>query len=107
MSITENYSQTLNKINDQDPSWRHFVKDFKSNIMASARVIELTPFQQRIYKYRLRDFLRENNYPMDLTWIIIWLNQLETELNFFKRSSLIIPDYQTITKIRNLFDASR
>ena len=107
MSLAEDFASMNNKINDQDTAWRHFLKDFKSNILATAKQVQLTPFQQRIYKYRLRDYLRENNLPVDLTWIIIWLNQMETELNFFKKASLIIPDYQTIVKIRNMFDGSR
>lgn len=65
-----------------------------SNLLAKATVIEVRDYSARIFRYRLRDFLYESKIPLDMTWVIVWLNNLETEHNFKNTPRLIIPNYQ-------------
>lgn len=93
-------------LNDTSSSWRIFLKDFRDSLLAKSRMIEIDPYKERIYRYRLRDLLYEHKLPVDITWIIIWLNNIDTENNFKKLTHVYIPDYNEIQRIRNLYDAN-
>lgn len=107
MSLSSSLKKKSNKVNDVNPEWRHFLKDFRNSLISSSKTIEINLYHARIFRFRLRDLLNENNLPYDCLWIIIWLNNLETELNFKDVTRLLIPDYNEIVRIRNLFDGSR
>ena len=99
--------RNLTKINDTSFSWRNFVKDFRNTILSTASVIELTPYYEIIFRYRLRDLLYEAKLPEDIAWIVIWMNNLKTEADFKYQERILIPDYNELLRIRNLFDGSR
>lgn len=99
--------RNMTKINDTNFAWRNFVKDFRNTILATAKMIELTPYNEMIFRYRLRDLLYEAKLPEDIAWIIIWMNDLKTETEFKSRDILLIPDYNELLRIRNLYDGSQ
>lgn len=107
MSLTTYLNRKITKIDDSDPGWRHFLKDFRDNLLKKCTVLEINSYSGRIFRYRLRDFLYESKIPLDITWIIVWLNNMESETNFKNMNSLLIPNYTEIERIRNLYDASK
>ena len=107
MSFSDTLRRTITKINDVDPNWRHFLKDYHSKILSTCTTIELSDYHSRVYEFRLRDMLRENQIPVDLTWVIIWINNLESEYNFSNITKILLPNYQELLRIRNLYDGSR
>lgn len=90
-----------------DAQWRHFLKDFRTKLIETGTYVYITAYDERVFRYRLKDYLLKISVPPDLSWIIIWLNNLETELNFVGVEKLVIPNYQEVARIRKLFDASR
>lgn len=99
--------RNLTKINDIDSKWRNFVKDFRNQILLSVTAIELSSYQELIFRYRLRDLLYEANYSEDIAWVVVWINDMKNECDFKDKEYLLLPDYNLLTKIRNLYDGSK
>ena len=99
--------RNMTKINDPSFAWRNFLKDFRNTILSTAKMIELTSYHEMIFRYRLRDLLYEAKLPEDIAWVVVWMNDLKTEAEFKFRDFIYIPDYNELTRIRNLYDGSQ
>lgn len=107
IKLTDILKTSITKINDPDPKWRNFVKDFRSTIFATAKILQITDYHERIFRYRLKDLLKEAQLPINIAWVIVWMNNIDSESNFKDMTSILIPDYQELTRIRNLYDGSQ
>lgn len=99
--------RNLTKINDIDSKWRNFVKDFRNQILLTVTSIDLTSYHEMIFRYRLRDLLYEAKLSEDIAWVVVWINDMRNESDFKNRDYILIPDYNLLTKIRNLYDGSK
>lgn len=107
MIIQDLLKRNLTKINDIDSKWRNFVKDFRNQLLLSVSVIDLTPYHELIFRYRLRDLLYEAKLSEDIAWIVVWINDMKNESDFKDKTRLLIPEYNLLTRIRNLYDGSK
>lgn len=78
---------------DNDPEWELYVKDHRDLILENSSTIQIAADDMRKYMYCLEAFLYDKNLDIDyrMTWIVLWLNQLGSNLEFRDLSSLIIP----------------
>lgn len=108
MSLLNTIDGYLNKNNDDyypnDKDWVLFVKDRRSTILEEATIIQVDASSMGIYKYSVEALLKENNIPVSAAWILIWINQLDSAMNFNESiSELIVPAHATIRKLKKEF----
>lgn len=106
MSLVSILNSRNTSIASSDETWRNFLKDFKSSLLKTGISVPVTDYQQRVFKHRLKDFLKEISVSQELTWVVVWLNNMESALNFVNKSYLVIPDYSEVNRIRKLYEAS-
>lgn len=106
MSLATILSQRVTELASSAPAWRHFLKDFKASLLEGCMEIPISDYQKQIYAFRLMDFLRDNNIPIELLWIVVWLNGYENELNFVNKDTIKIPNLSEVNRIRGLFNGS-
>ena len=82
-----------------DPKWIIFVKDHRDNLIDNSTTINIEPETMFEYQYRPEDYLASINYPIMYTWIILWLNQIESNMEFKRIPHLILPNASYIQKL--------
>ena len=55
-------------------------------------------------KYRLADFLADNNIPISMSWIVLYINQLGSDMEFRDITVMLLPDVFEIKYLRDVFD---
>lgn len=52
-----------------------------------------------IYRFRPKEFLKDNNIDPDILWIVLWINQIYNEIEFNNVKELIIPKIDYINSL--------
>jgi hypothetical protein len=95
------------KIAPDDKEWIQFMKDHREHILEKSSSILIDYNDQNTYRYRLFSYLVETSHTVDLLWIILWLNQLDTEMDFNNVRELYIPDYTHISELYQTYRSFR
>ena len=103
-SLHAMYKSLLSSYSNYDLDWVQFVKDHYDHIKRKSTVVQLNPFRHNSLKYRLTDFLADNNIPREMAWIVLFINQLGSENEFCELNVLMIPDTSDIAHLRDVFD---
>lgn len=98
------YASILSSYSNHDIEWVQFIKDHFYHIKSRSTLVELNPFRHNSLKYRLADFLQENNIPIEMGWIVLYINQLGSDAEFCDLTYMFIPDVTDIQHLRNVFD---
>ena len=101
------YASLLSSYSNYDIEWVQFVRDHYYHIKRKATIVELNPFKHNSMRYRLADFLSENNVPKEMAWIVLMINQLESEAKFCDLNIMLLPDVTDIKELREIFDNQR
>lgn len=97
MSALQEYiTSTQSVIENTDIEWRLFVKDHRDRILENSVVMTLNNNDSSYYEYRLRDLLIAHGIKPELRWIVLWINQLYSEMEFHDIHTLYIPSYKQI-----------
>lgn len=72
--------------------WVQFVRDHRRAILAQARAVTITPETMNRYQYRLEDYLRTQSVDLNLLWLVMELNSLNSAADFNGLDSLWLPD---------------
>lgn len=99
LELTKRIQDRRTPYYSQDVEWVLFVKDHRSEILKNSAQYFITYNDQNTYKYRLYSYLVETNINVELLWIILWLNQLDTEMDFVNVDSLFIPSDKYIGEL--------
>lgn len=105
MSLLNNIKALKNKNNDNfypnDNSWVQYVKDHRSEILSSATYTEIDPNVSHECRYSINSYLTEINVPVSIGWIVLWINQLDSDMRFDGTiSNLYMPSIDTISKLQ-------
>lgn len=103
-SLHTAYASILSSYSNYDLEWVQFVKDHFYHIKRNSTVVELDPYRHNSMKYRLADFLADNNIPIEMSWIVLFVNQLGSDMEFRDISVMILPDVSDIKHLREVFD---
>ena len=98
------YASILSSYSNHDLEWVQFIKDHFYHIKSKSTLVELNPFRHNSLKYRLTDFLEENNIPVEMNWIVLFINQLGSDAEFCDLTTMLIPDVTDIKQLRDTFD---
>jgi hypothetical protein len=103
-TFAERLKENLSPLENTDPAWIKYVKDHRGVILESVVVQTIPPEKMHPNKYRCSSLLHELGYDEALSWIVIWLNQIDNNRNFIDLVSIKIPDIETIKTLRAQFD---
>lgn len=103
-SLHTAYATILSSYSNYDLEWVQFIKDHFYHIKQRSTLVELDPFKHNSLKYRMSDFLMENNIPTEMSWIVLFINQLGSDSDFHDITTMLIPDVTDIKHLREVFD---
>lgn len=108
MNLIDTIDEYLNKNNDDyypnDSDWVLFVKDHKAIILEESSTLNVDASTVDINRYSVESFLKENGLPISIAWIVIWINQLDSAMNFdYTLDELVIPAHTTIRKLKKAY----
>lgn len=103
-SLHTAYATLLSSYSNYDLEWVQFIRDHFYHIKQKSTVVELDPFRHNSMKYRLADFLADNNIPTEMAWIVLFINQLGSDADFHDVTFMILPDVTDIKHLREVFD---
>lgn len=104
MTLQQMYSKYIDRYSNSDYEWVQYISDHYSKLMDKAQTIPLDIVVHNTMRYRLNDFLRENNYPVSIAWIVLMLNKLNSENEFVNLNKLIVPDMSQLEKLKEEFN---
>ncbi len=83
MALTD-YLTTLTSdpLLDTDPAWRQFIIDHKAYIISSAGQQKVSPEVMTQCNYNLIRYLRIQNLQVNLAWIVLLINGLDSDIDF-------------------------
>lgn len=105
MSLLETYKSRISNYGSQDADWVHFVRDNQQAIIDSSTWYELDPYKLNTLKYRLEDFLVEENILTSVAWIVIMINQLGSNADFIGLSRIRLPNMDFISELRTQYNS--
>ncbi|MBR1988610.1 MAG: hypothetical protein IKA36_06220 [Clostridia bacterium] len=103
-SLHTTYASLLSSYSNYDLAWVQFIRDHFYHIKKKSTVVELDPYRHNSMKYRLEDFLADNNIPTEMAWIVLYINQLGSNVDFRDITVMILPDVSDIKHLRDVFD---
>jgi len=105
--MSERLRSLISEWSDSDHEWELYVKDHRELIIENSSTIQITADNMRKYQFRLETFLYDKNLDIDyrMTWIVLWLNQLNSNLDFVDLSSLIVPNRSYILRLYEKYRA--
>lgn len=106
-SLHSAYASILSSYSNYDREWVQFIKDHYYHIKNKSTIVELNPYRHNTLQFRLADFLAENNIPTEMSWIVLFVNQLGSDAEFTDLTYLILPDVSDIKQLRDTFDTLR
>jgi hypothetical protein len=95
---------SVDGLDDTDEEWELFIKDHRKHILERSTVVFLTNELMTRYEYHLRWFLEDNRIETDMYWIIMYINNIKMESEFFNIDRLYIPDINHIKELRKQFN---
>lgn len=107
MSLKTELSKFITDISDEDPEWRIFLEDFKVELSINSKVYAFTEYLKEVYRFRTDHFLREHNIPADMLWLVVWINNLKSQLSLDGQDYLIIPNYNYVKELRSKYNLAK
>lgn len=102
-SFTETLKSLKTNYANDDLDWVRFVHDHYDVIFADCKVEPLEHHTHYWEKYRLVDYLREKGYDPNIAWIVMMVNQMESEMDFHDMESILIPQMVTLRGVWRSF----
>ena len=98
------FSKYYTKFSNDNYEWVHFVRDHFKRLRLKAVFITINPYEMHALHYRLNDFLAEYNVPVEADWIVLMLNQMQSEKDFDHLTWMYLPDMNDLQELREEFD---
>lgn len=92
-----------------EEGWRQYIRDHFNEIKEKATTIAVDPNDARKYCYSVEAYLSDiQNLPKSIFWIVMWLNQLDSNMHFDKDiQSIMLPDMDQLTQYRMQYSTTR
>lgn len=98
-TFAERLVSDIGTIDDVDQAWVQYVKDHRSLLLDKATIERIEPNIMFTYRHRMPALLERLKYSASLTWIVMWLNQLNSPADVVGLTELIIPDKNQIEEL--------
>lgn len=90
----------VQKYDNVDRLWVQYIKDHRYYLLTSSTKQSIPLSEMHNYRFRPREFVESKGYSGEMTWIILWLNQIPSSEDFVGYSELIFPDQSVINQLR-------
>ncbi len=91
-----------------EEGWRQYIRDHFNEIKEKATTIAVDPNDARKYCYSVEAFLDYQRIPRSISWIVMWLNQLDSNMHFDKDiQSMLIPNMDQLRQYRLQYSTTR
>ena len=98
-TLADNLLTRIGKLDQNDPEWVLFVRDFRHNILANSKVHQLRPGLMQSHRFRLGSLLEELGVDKNISWIVMELNSLRNMRDVDGLTSLTIPTNDYMLKL--------
>ena len=106
-----NFSSRLRSLESEcssrDIDFVKYVHDHYKNIYESAKEVTLNVNEHYWEHYRLEDFLISKQYDPNMAWIVLYINQIPSNVSFKNIKTLLIPDPSVIQGLYSSFLQNR
>ena len=103
MSLVDMLKDKTSEYTNEDPKWVRFIKDHRNELIANATRRQFSDDYMNIIRYDLRRYLRMIQYPEGLDWIVFYINNIENEADFIRINTLLLPNQNQISDLKNIF----
>ena len=91
----------------RDNDWVKYVHDHYKNIFDSC-ITDVLDINNHYWEYhRIEDYLRSKNMDPNVAWIVLYVNQLPSNVEFRDIKSLLIPDMGVLQGLYKSFLQNR
>ena len=92
----------------EEEGWRQYIKDHFKEIKEKSTTIAVDPNEARKYCYSVEAYLKNLGYPRSISWIVMMINQLESNLHFDSDiQSILVPDTDQLRQYRLQYSTNR
>lgn len=94
----------LSPVETMDRGWVRYVKDHREIILASATTERVPLGAMHFNRFRMKTLLQELGVGMNLAWIVMWINQIDSMRDVKDIEELVVPNLETINRLRDQYD---
>ena len=110
MAVTT-FSEKLRSLetdySSSDIDWVKYVHDHYKNIFETCKSETLNVNEHYWEYHRLEDYLREKNYDPNVAWIVFYINQIPSNVEFRELKSILLPDMGVLRGLYQSFLQNR
>ena len=104
MLLPERYKEISESLHVNDPGWILFVKDHRDELLQHSTKETYGPGDLYRYRYRPASFIASKNLPVSSEWILLWLNNMKSRLEFINIQELNIPDVTYLMELHTKYE---
>lgn len=95
------------EVSNSDVNWVQFIRDHKQYILNKCTTKEVDVYYMLKYKYRPTHFMLDNNYQWQMTWIMMFINDIPNESYFNENiTSLKMFEASLIIDLYRIYESS-
>ena len=104
MTLTDRYKEFEQSLGSVDSDWVVFIKDHRDELLQRATKEVYGPGDLYRYRYRPASFIESKNLPLSSEWILLWMNNLKSRVNFTDITELYIPSIEHLIELHDKFE---
>ena len=103
ISISEDLTSMKSPYANDDIDFVKFIYDHYDKIFETAEYISVDKTDLYWKRYRLEDFLQDRNHDPNIAWIVLYINQIPSSMDFKDLDSILIPSMSTLNSLRQSY----
>ena len=103
MALLKTLKRRMGKFSSIDPSWVQYVKDHRNFVRNNSIITLISPEESFVYRYRPESYLHSKGMDISKSWIMLWINQINSLSNFINLEYLIIPSDEYLAELKREF----
>jgi hypothetical protein len=106
-TLADRCNSRIGSYSNNDMEWVRFVKDHRKKILESCTTLSITLEEAHRYRYSLTLLMEDKTIDKSLMWIILWINQLGSALEFYGVTDLLIPNTDVLANLKSQYKSSK
>lgn len=102
-TLSERLKEKSAGLHNPEPEWVQFIKDHRRYIVEHSTTWYINPDVMGRYRYRLEEYLEFIKQPVPY-WLVIYINELQSNIDFTDMDYILIPDASYLDKLRKNYN---
>ena len=102
-TLIDKYNELQGNYALKSQGWFQFVQDHYNELKQSATLQTISPEIMYQYRYSLESYLRHINKNINIAWIVLILNGLDSNMDFVDVKSILIPTDSALSDLYNSY----